>query len=159
MGAKQQYQKVHTLCASCLQAAIGGWHCLALDASGQVYCWGGNEYQQCGLVSAEDAAAADAQPGNSSSNGGGSQQQQQQLYYQDSRGRQLLEQDSRGRRWQRGSSGALVAGGAYGVLPAARDILVPLKCMPGLKVQQVGCCRGSLGSPVREISHGGLIDC
>jgi alpha-tubulin suppressor-like RCC1 family protein len=24
-----------------LQAAIGGWHCLALSDGGQVYCWGG----------------------------------------------------------------------------------------------------------------------
>lgn len=103
-----------------------------------MYCWGGNEYQQCGLVSAEDAAVADAQPGNSSSSNGGGAQQQQQWMYQDSRG-QLLPQDSRGRRWQRGSNGALIAGGAYGVLPAARDILVPLKCMPGLKVKQVRC--------------------
>lgn len=31
------------------QAAIGGWHCLALSQSGQVYSWGGNEYQQCGV--------------------------------------------------------------------------------------------------------------
>lgn len=32
-----------------LQAAIGGWHCLALSEEGQVYAWGGNEYNQCGL--------------------------------------------------------------------------------------------------------------
>jgi hypothetical protein len=31
------------------QAAIGGWHCLALDDDGQTYAWGGNEYNQCGL--------------------------------------------------------------------------------------------------------------
>jgi alpha-tubulin suppressor-like RCC1 family protein len=24
-----------------VQAAIGGWHCLALSDEGQVYCWGG----------------------------------------------------------------------------------------------------------------------
>ncbi|KAL6774315.1 hypothetical protein ACKKBG_A24525 [Auxenochlorella protothecoides x Auxenochlorella symbiontica] len=32
-----------------VQVALGGWHCLALDARGQVYAWGGNEYGQCGL--------------------------------------------------------------------------------------------------------------
>ncbi|KAI7841414.1 hypothetical protein COHA_004809 [Chlorella ohadii] len=29
------------------QAAIGGWHVLALDATGQCWAWGGNEYGQC----------------------------------------------------------------------------------------------------------------
>ncbi len=29
------------------QVSIGGWHCLALDAGGLVYAWGGNEYGQC----------------------------------------------------------------------------------------------------------------
>ena len=33
------------------QAAIGGWHCLAVSAEGQAYSWGGNEYGQCGLSS------------------------------------------------------------------------------------------------------------
>ena len=32
------------------QAAIGGWHCLAVDEGGQMYAWGGNEYGQCGIV-------------------------------------------------------------------------------------------------------------
>ncbi len=32
-----------------VQAAIGGWHCLAVSAEGQAYSWGGNEYGQCGL--------------------------------------------------------------------------------------------------------------
>ncbi len=31
------------------QVAIGGWHCLGLSTEGQVYAWGGNEYQQCGF--------------------------------------------------------------------------------------------------------------
>lgn len=30
-----------------VQAAIGGWHCLAVDADGSAYAWGGNEYGQC----------------------------------------------------------------------------------------------------------------
>lgn len=30
-----------------VQAALGGWHCLALDDNGQVHAWGGNEYAQC----------------------------------------------------------------------------------------------------------------
>ncbi|MCO5604607.1 hypothetical protein L7F22_058776 [Adiantum nelumboides] len=30
-----------------VQAAIGGWHCLAVDADGCAYAWGGNEYGQC----------------------------------------------------------------------------------------------------------------
>ncbi|KAL0720037.1 hypothetical protein Bca4012_069361 [Brassica carinata] len=30
------------------QAAIGGWHCLAVDDQGRAYAWGGNEYGQCG---------------------------------------------------------------------------------------------------------------
>ncbi|KAA8547815.1 hypothetical protein F0562_004244 [Nyssa sinensis] len=31
-----------------IQAAIGGWHCLAVDDQGRAYSWGGNEYGQCG---------------------------------------------------------------------------------------------------------------
>ncbi|KAG6524509.1 hypothetical protein ZIOFF_014421 [Zingiber officinale] len=31
-----------------VQAAIGGWHCLAVDNEGRAYAWGGNEYGQCG---------------------------------------------------------------------------------------------------------------
>ncbi|CAA7395704.1 unnamed protein product [Spirodela intermedia] len=31
-----------------IQAAIGGWHCLAVDDQGCAYAWGGNEYGQCG---------------------------------------------------------------------------------------------------------------
>eukprot|EP00262_Sarcandra_glabra_P007589 TRINITY_DN20487_c0_g1_i1.p1 TRINITY_DN20487_c0_g1~~TRINITY_DN20487_c0_g1_i1.p1 ORF type:complete len:397 (+),score=64.11 TRINITY_DN20487_c0_g1_i1:104-1294(+) len=31
-----------------VQAAIGGWHCLAVDDQGRAYAWGGNEYGQCG---------------------------------------------------------------------------------------------------------------
>ncbi|XWS30697.1 hypothetical protein CRYUN_Cryun23aG0009500 [Craigia yunnanensis] len=31
-----------------VQAAIGGWHCLAVDGEGRAYAWGGNEYGQCG---------------------------------------------------------------------------------------------------------------
>ncbi|CAM6050589.1 unnamed protein product [Sphagnum compactum] len=30
-----------------VQAAIGGWHCLAVDEDGRAYAWGGNEYGQC----------------------------------------------------------------------------------------------------------------
>ncbi|KAH7283143.1 hypothetical protein KP509_35G063600 [Ceratopteris richardii] len=30
-----------------VQAAIGGWHCLAVDMNGCAYAWGGNEYGQC----------------------------------------------------------------------------------------------------------------
>ncbi|XP_047333790.1 ultraviolet-B receptor UVR8-like [Impatiens glandulifera] len=30
-----------------VQAAIGGWHCLALDDQCRAYAWGGNEYGQC----------------------------------------------------------------------------------------------------------------
>ncbi|MCO5564578.1 hypothetical protein L7F22_018242 [Adiantum nelumboides] len=30
-----------------VQAAIGGWHCLAVDTDGRAYAWGGNEYGQC----------------------------------------------------------------------------------------------------------------
>uniref|UniRef100_A0A0E0IC63 RCC1-like domain-containing protein n=1 Tax=Oryza nivara TaxID=4536 RepID=A0A0E0IC63_ORYNI len=33
---------------SIVQAAIGGWHCLAVDDKGRAYAWGGNEYGQCG---------------------------------------------------------------------------------------------------------------
>ncbi|KAL5719895.1 hypothetical protein ACHQM5_012622 [Ranunculus cassubicifolius] len=31
-----------------VQAAIGGWHCLAVNDQGRAYAWGGNEYGQCG---------------------------------------------------------------------------------------------------------------
>lgn len=99
-----------------MQAAIGGWHCLALDSDGQVYCWGGNEYQQCGLVAPEDDEPADCQPG--STNG------------------TLSQQESRVQRWRSGSS-ADGDGVTQGVLPVARDILVPRRCMPGLRVKQV----------------------
>ncbi|KEH17300.1 putative regulator of chromosome condensation 1/beta-lactamase-inhibitor protein II [Medicago truncatula] len=34
--------------AHIVQAAIGGWHCLAVDDHGKAYAWGGNEYGQCG---------------------------------------------------------------------------------------------------------------
>ncbi|KAL0007407.1 hypothetical protein SO802_008909 [Lithocarpus litseifolius] len=30
------------------RAAIGGWHCLAVDEQGRAYAWGGIEYGQCG---------------------------------------------------------------------------------------------------------------
>lgn len=29
-----------------VQVAVNGWHCLALSETGQVFAWGGNEYQQ-----------------------------------------------------------------------------------------------------------------
>jgi len=31
-----------------VQAAIGGWHSICVDDTGQMYAWGGNEYGQCG---------------------------------------------------------------------------------------------------------------
>ncbi|CAA7018159.1 unnamed protein product [Microthlaspi erraticum] len=36
------------------QAAIGGWHCLAVDDQGRAYAWGGNEYGQCGEEPSKD---------------------------------------------------------------------------------------------------------
>ena len=33
-----------------VQAACGGWHCLAVSNTGQAYAWGGNEYGQCGVA-------------------------------------------------------------------------------------------------------------
>lgn len=33
-----------------VQAACGGWHCLAVSHTGQAYAWGGNEYGQCGVA-------------------------------------------------------------------------------------------------------------
>lgn len=36
-----------------MQAAIGGWHCLAVSDEGHVYAWGGNEYEQCALDGTE----------------------------------------------------------------------------------------------------------
>lgn len=35
------------------QAAIGGWHSVCVDNTGQVYSWGGNEYGQCGVEASE----------------------------------------------------------------------------------------------------------
>ncbi|CAD7696720.1 unnamed protein product [Ostreobium quekettii] len=32
-----------------VQAAVGGWHCLAVTENNRVYAWGGNEYFQCGV--------------------------------------------------------------------------------------------------------------
>ncbi|KAF5827001.1 regulator of chromosome condensation 1/beta-lactamase-inhibitor protein II [Dunaliella salina] len=32
-----------------VQVHVNGWHCLALSSSGQVYAWGGNEYNQCAV--------------------------------------------------------------------------------------------------------------
>lgn len=99
------------------QAAIGGWHCLALDADGQVYCWGGNEYQQCGWVAPE----GDESPGDAARQG------------------QLGADGTRAElRWPRCVTGG-GNGGAHGVLPNVRDILVPRVCMPGLKIKQVSC--------------------
>lgn len=49
-------RRIHSLAQArvrIIQAAIGGWHCLALSESGKLYAWGGNEYQQCGLDSKE----------------------------------------------------------------------------------------------------------
>eukprot|EP00850_Spirogloea_muscicola_P015095 SM000113S24051 [mRNA] locus=s113:160578:164364:- [translate_table: standard] len=41
--------QVQSLAEVCIvQAAIGGWHCLAVDDGGRAYAWGGNEYGQCG---------------------------------------------------------------------------------------------------------------
>eukprot|EP00850_Spirogloea_muscicola_P011676 SM000073S21452 [mRNA] locus=s73:347175:350501:- [translate_table: standard] len=41
---------VQSLAEVCIvQAAIGGWHCLAVDDGGRAYAWGGNEYGQCGV--------------------------------------------------------------------------------------------------------------
>jgi alpha-tubulin suppressor-like RCC1 family protein len=37
-----------------VQAAIGGWHCLAVDDQGRAYAWGGNEYGQCGEEPSKD---------------------------------------------------------------------------------------------------------
>ncbi|XP_010420281.1 PREDICTED: ultraviolet-B receptor UVR8-like [Camelina sativa] len=37
-----------------IQAAIGGWHCLAVDDQGRAYAWGGNEYGQCGEEPSKD---------------------------------------------------------------------------------------------------------
>ncbi|KAL2335285.1 hypothetical protein Fmac_016498 [Flemingia macrophylla] len=37
-----------------VQAAIGGWHCLAVDDQGKAYAWGGNEYGQCGEEPKDD---------------------------------------------------------------------------------------------------------
>jgi len=31
-----------------VQVDVCGWHCLALSDKGQVYAWGGNEYNQVG---------------------------------------------------------------------------------------------------------------
>eukprot|EP00897_Mesotaenium_endlicherianum_P008172 jgi/Mesen1/7383/ME000382S06587 len=39
-----------------VQAAIGGWHCLAVDDSGAVYAWGGNEYGQCAVKAEKNSA-------------------------------------------------------------------------------------------------------
>ncbi|KAI4366753.1 hypothetical protein MLD38_022588 [Melastoma candidum] len=39
-----------------VQAAIGGWHCLAVDDQGRAYAWGGNEYGQCGEEPVKDEA-------------------------------------------------------------------------------------------------------
>lgn len=90
------------------QAAIGGWHCLALSDEGQVYCWGGNEYQQCGYVLPDEQQ----QQSSSSSN----------------------------------AQSKAVNGSAVddhmGVLLPVRDILIPRRCMPGLRVKQVCFCGG-----------------
>ena len=37
-----------------VQAAIGGWHCLAVDGQGRAYAWGGNEYGQIGRAAGRE---------------------------------------------------------------------------------------------------------
>eukprot|EP00798_Chlamydomonas_sp_ICE-L_P002659 gene2659-17125_t len=32
-----------------VQVSVNGWHCLALNSTGQMFSWGGNEYMQCGM--------------------------------------------------------------------------------------------------------------
>ncbi|KAJ8759206.1 hypothetical protein K2173_004644 [Erythroxylum novogranatense] len=46
IGKKRRERTEWTLLAL---AAIGGWHCLAVDDEGRAYAWGicGNEYGQC----------------------------------------------------------------------------------------------------------------
>lgn len=49
-GPERKPKQVAALKGTCVvQAAIGGWHCLALTDQGQLFSWGGNEYQQCGV--------------------------------------------------------------------------------------------------------------
>ena len=50
-GCRNDEQKPRRIAAlrgiEVTQVSTGGWHCLALDAAGMVYAWGGNEYGQC----------------------------------------------------------------------------------------------------------------
>jgi alpha-tubulin suppressor-like RCC1 family protein len=43
------WRRVDVYGASFWQASIGGWHCLCLTDQGNVYAFGGNEYNQCAL--------------------------------------------------------------------------------------------------------------
>jgi len=44
-NGKDEVQLVHAP-----QVHVNGWHCLALSSSGQVYAWGGNEYNQVQFI-------------------------------------------------------------------------------------------------------------
>lgn len=53
-----------------VQAAIGGWHCLAVDEGGQAWAWGGNEYAQCGFPPAPRPPAESSAAGAPGGRGG-----------------------------------------------------------------------------------------
>ncbi|WIA13861.1 hypothetical protein OEZ85_002434 [Tetradesmus obliquus] len=154
-----------------VQAAIGGWHCLALSDEGQVYCWGGNEYQQCGLVAPDEqpqpgtqAAAAQAAAEKAAhSSQGGTQSLLAAAAAAVAKGadaitngrRSLVRSDTDVDSYPNGGTNgdAYTYSSVYGVLPAARDILVPRACMPGLVVKQVAC--GGMNSVV--LTEGGEV--
>lgn len=49
-GNERRPRRIASLKGTCvIQAAIGGWHCLAVTDNYQAYAWGGNEYGQCGV--------------------------------------------------------------------------------------------------------------
>lgn len=120
-----------------VQAAIGGWHCLALSAEGQVYCWGGNEYQQCGYVAPEDEQEQQQQQWRISHTTKSDTGQQSGVNGDGNNaaadGYGTPEGGDRRVNGHTFSSG----GSSMGVLPRARDILVPRRCMPDLRVKQV----------------------
>lgn len=137
------------MCAA-VQAAIGGWHCLALSDEGQVYCWGGNEYQQCGLVAPDEqpqpgSQAAAAAAAEQDAAGQGSNMTDGLLAAAAAAVAKAAGLNGHAANGAAGSGNSQAAGSraaagedrSYGVLPAVRDILVPLRCMPGLVVRQV----------------------
>lgn len=121
-----------------VQAALGGWHCLALDDNGQVHAWGGNEYAQC------DEQVSTPTGGDS---------REAQVWW----GHVVMRPQScvlptvhcMDQQPSHSMNPHCAFPAAWCQVPA-RDLLVPQPCMPQLRVAQVAC--GGMSSMVLTTS-------